>query len=65
MIWKERNVFKERIISCFHDDASSYVSCNDLYLILEYCKIGSVVWNRKCAKKSASYACQVVLKGVT
>lgn len=53
-------------MSCFHDgDAASYVSCKDLYLILEYCKIGSVVWNRKCAKKSASCACQIVLKDVT
>lgn len=62
MIWKEIKVFKEWIISCFHDDASSCVSCSDLYLILEYHEISSVLWNGKCATNSGSYAYQVVLE---
>lgn len=65
VIWTERNVLKEWLISCFHDDVPSCVSWSDLCLILEYRKIGSVLWNGKCAKKSAIYACQVVLKDMT
>lgn len=49
VIWKEINVVKKWMISGFHD-ASTCVSSSDLYLILTYFEIVSMLWDGKCAK---------------